>query len=84
MGFQGYYELQKVLKGYLPKNLILAILHLYKNKTELKGIAEKFIEYMAAKGDLNSVYGASVTDICRDEITYNENNEWGHEEPEYE
>ena len=80
----GIKNFRRYMKGYLPKNLILAILHLYKNKTELKGIAEKFIEYMAAKGDLNSVYGASVTDICRDEITYNENNEWGHEEPEYE
>lgn len=80
----GIKNFRRYMKGYLPKNLILAILHLYKNKTELKGIAEKFIEYMAAKGDLNSVYGASVTDICREEITYNENNEWGTVEPEYE
>lgn len=79
----GIRNFRRYYKGYLPKNLILAILHLYKNKTELKGIAEKFLEYMAAKGDLNSVYGASVTDICRDEITY-ENNQWGSLEPEYE
>lgn len=80
----GIKNFRRYLKGYLPKNLILAILHLYKNKTELKGVAEKFIEYMSAKSDLNSVYGACVTDICRDEIIYNDKNEWSHEAPEYE
>lgn len=80
----GIKNFRRYHKGYLPKNLILAILELYKNKTELKGIAEKFLEYMSAKGDLNSVYGASVTDICRDEIIYNANNEWNTIEPEYE
>ena len=80
----GIKNFRRYHKGYLPKNLILAILELYKNKTELKGIAEKFLEYMSAKGDLNSVYGASVTDICRDEIIYNSDNEWSTVEPEYE
>ena len=80
----GIKNFRRYMKGYLPKNLILAILHLYKNKTELKGVEDKYIEYMSAKSDLNSVYGASVTDICRDEIIYSDNNEWGHEEPDYE
>lgn len=79
----GISNFRRYMRGYLPKNLILAILQLYKNKTELKGIVDRFIDYMSAKGDLNSVYGASVTDICRDEIKY-DNDVWGHEEPEYE
>ena len=57
-------------KAYLPKDLILAILELYKNKTELKGVAEKIIEYFVSKGMLNAVYGMSVTDPCKDENIY--------------
>ena len=79
----GIKNFRRYMKGYLPKNLILAILHLYKNKTELKGVTDKFIEYMSAKSDLNSVYGACVTDVCKGEITY-DNNQWGYEEPDYE
>lgn len=80
----GIKNFRRYHKGYLPKNLILAILELYKNKTTLKGVADKFLEYMSAKADLNSVYGASVTDICRDEIIYDKLNEWKTEEPDYE
>ncbi len=72
------------MKGYLPKDFILSILHLYKNKTELKGVAGKEAEYMSSKEDLNSAYGMTVTDICRDEIIYDEDNNWSTEEPDYE
>ena len=62
-------------KGYLPKDLILTILELYKDKTELKGVEEKIVEYLVSKGMINSIYGMCVTDPCRDEILYEEN-EW--------
>ena len=75
--FRRYY------KGYLPKDLILSILHLYKDKTELKGIKGKENEYMHSKSNLNSAYGMMVTDICRNDIIYNEDNEWDYEEPDY-
>lgn len=78
----GVKNFRKYMKGYLPKNLIMAILTLYQKKTELKGVDDKYIEYMQSKADLNSAYGMMVTDICRDEISY-ENNEWGHEAPDY-
>ena len=61
-------------KAYLPKDFVLSILTLYKDKTELKGIESKYMEYMIAKENLNSCYGMCVTDICRDEISYNK--EW--------
>ena len=61
-------------KGYLPKDLIVTILELYKNKTELKGVAEKIVEYLVSKGMINAVYGMCVTDPCRDEIIFDE--EW--------
>ena len=54
-------------KAYLPKDLVLTILELYKNKTELKGVAEKIVEYLVSKGMINAVYGMSVTDPCKDE-----------------
>lgn len=57
-------------KGYLPKDFILTILELYKDKTELKGVKGKEVEYLVSKGMINSCYGMCVTDPCRDENIY--------------
>lgn len=62
-------------KGYLPKPIIESILELYQDKTTLKGVKGKEVEYLLSKGMLNSVYGMTVTDIVKDEIVY-ENDEW--------
>lgn len=62
-------------KGYLPKDFILTILELYKNKTELKGVEGKEVEYLVSKSMINSCYGMCVTDPCRDENIY-ENDLW--------
>ena len=43
-------------RGFLPKELIEAIIKLYKDKTMLKGVIGKEIEYGNAKALLNSVY----------------------------
>lgn len=59
-------------KSYLPKDLVLAILQLYYDKTTLKGVEGKEVEYLNSKERINAVYGMSVTDIVRDEISYNE------------
>lgn len=55
---------------YLPKPIIESVLEFYKGKTELKGIADKVVEYMVKKGMLNSSYGCMVTDPLKDEVTY--------------
>lgn len=62
-------------KGYLPKDFILTILELYKDKTELKGVEGKEVEYLVSKGMINSCYGMCVTDPCRDENIY-EDDSW--------
>ena len=59
-------------KGYLPKPFILSILKMYGDKTTLKGIEEKEYEYLHSKSMLNSSFGMAVTDIVRDEISYND------------
>lgn len=61
-------------KAYLPTDLIKAVLKLYKDKTELKGVAGKEVEYLRSKGMLNAVFGMMVTDILRPDILYGE--EW--------
>lgn len=71
-------------KGYLPTDFIYAVLKLYKDKTELKGVEGKEVEYMNSKEMVNSCYGMMVTDICREEIIYNANDEWHKEQPEIE
>jgi hypothetical protein len=70
-------------KEYLPKEFVDAILTLYEDKTQLKDVEGKEVEYMQAKANLNSLYGMTVTDIVRDEIFYS-NHEWVSESPDLE
>lgn len=57
-------------KGYLPERFIQSILQLYKNKTALKGVEGKEVEYMVSKNMINSSFGMAVTDIVRDDAIY--------------
>ena len=58
-------------RGYLPKDLILAVLKLYEDKTSLKGVIGKEVEYLVSKNMINAAFGMMVTDIIRDEFSYN-------------
>lgn len=67
-------------RGYLPRPLIMSILDLYENKTSLKGVSEKEVEYMVSKNMINAAYGMAVTAIVRDEHVYEEDAGWLKEE----
>ena len=58
-------------KDYLPKEIIKTILQLYKDKTELKGVDGKEVEYLHSKELLNSIYGMCVTSIVHDKVNFN-------------
>ena len=75
--------------GFLPHDFVLSILDLYENKTTLKGVEEKILEYQQSKENVNGCYGMTVTDICREEINYenydlNNCESWNHTTPDYE
>lgn len=57
-------------RGYLPPEIVETILTLYKDKTELKGVKEKEVEYLHSKELLNSIYGMCVTSIVHDKINF--------------
>lgn len=66
------FDCYEYVKQYLPRPFILAILKLYKDKTELKGVEGEEINYMIAKAMLNAMYGMTVTDIVREELYYDD------------
>ena len=69
-------------KRYLNTDFVKCILKFYNDKTKLKGVKDKVIEYLASKGMLNSLYGMLVMDICRDENDYSNTTGWECKEPD--
>lgn len=63
-------------KGYLPKDFIQSILTLYADKTKLKDVPGKEVDYLKSKEWVNAEYGMCVTDICRDTLEYSDGDEW--------
>ena len=57
--------------NYLTKPIIKSVLDLYQDKTVLKGVQGKEVEYLLSKGMLNSIYGMCVTDIVKNNSKYN-------------
>lgn len=57
-------------RDYLPTPFVKALLTLYQQKTELKGVEGKEIEYAVIKENQNSFFGMTVTSPIRDIINY--------------
>lgn len=75
-------DLQRAYKGYLPKAICESILNLYQDKTELKDVAGREVDYLLSKGMLNSIYGMSVTDVVKENALYDDPTEtWDTETP---
>jgi hypothetical protein len=75
------------MKNYLPREFIMATLKLYSEKTKLKGIPSKKIEYQIWKEMLNALFGMCVTDIVHSFYRYypensKEGNMWEEERPQ--
>lgn len=77
----GVSNFRRYKKSYLPTPLVKSILKLYSDKTTLKGVEGKEVEYLKSKEQLNSCYGMMVTDIIRDCYTYIM--EWGLDNPDF-
>lgn len=73
-----FYEWDKIVisnlriyeKDYLPKPFVSAILKLFSDKTQLKGVGGEELNYMISKNMINAAYGMIVTDPVRDELEY--------------
>ena len=68
--------------AYLPKEFVETVLLYYKNKTSLKGVAGREVEYMNSKELVNSIYGCILTDIVRPIFTYDTETGYGSESPD--
>lgn len=69
---ESYYSLY----NYLPKQFYTFILEKYKDKTELKNVEGYEDEYARAKSLFNALFGMSVTNTIRDEVTYDNDLGW--------
>lgn len=69
---ESYYSLYK----YLPEIFINFILEKYKNKTRLKNVEGKEVEYAREKSSFNALYGMAVTNTIRDEVIYDNVSGW--------
>lgn len=67
-----YNKILKSVNYYLPRKFIAFILELYAHKTSYKDVIGKEAIYLAAKQQLNSLYGMMVTDIVPSDYDYTE------------
>lgn len=72
---ESYYSIY----DYLPKQFIEFVLEKYINKTKLKNVEDKEVEYAKSKNLFNSLYGMSVTNMIKDEVYYDNEKDWYEE-----
>ncbi len=73
-------ESYSALYKYLPKLLINFVLDKYIDKTTLKDVEGEEINYARSKSLLNSIYGMTVTNEIRSDVTYDNVKGWEEKE----
>lgn len=64
-------------KDYLPREFIISLLELYKNKCTLKHVEDKQDVYLVSKGMLNALYGMAVTNPIDPDVKFDDElKEW--------
>lgn len=63
-------DLRVARRGMLPDMIIDWIRRLFNDKTQLKGIEGKELEYLLSKGDLNGIYGMMAMDPLRESLEF--------------
>ena len=63
-------------RDYLPREVIMSILELFKNKTTLKGVEDMKDFYTKNKQLLNSIYGMMVTSVIMPFHNYDNDEGW--------
>ena len=89
--FEWFYEYDSIeirtmyryKRGYLPKAIMETMLQLYYDKTMLKGVPGREVDYARAKADLNSLFGMFCMNPIRDKIEYNQDKGWLRSLPNY-
>ena len=69
---ESYYSMYK----YLPEKFYKFILEKYVEKTKLKNVSGREVEYALSKNMFNSLYGMSVTNTIRDEVIFDNDTLW--------
>ena len=69
---------------YLPLPMIMLIIDLYEQKTELKGNADKKREYENIKELINALFGMNLYDINKPDAHLEEDGTWSIEQPDLE
>lgn len=65
--------------NYLPETFIEFVLEKYVNKTKLKGLESKKVEYAKEKNKFNALYGMSVTNMIKDNVYFENDKDWYEE-----
>lgn len=73
---ESYYSMYK----YLPEKFYKFILEKYIEKTKLKNVEGREVEYALSKNMFNSLYGMSVTNTIRDEVVFDNDTLWSENE----
>lgn len=63
-------DIRVARRGSLPDKIIDWIKKLFEDKTQLKGIEGKELEYLLSKGDLNGIYGMMAMDPLRESLEF--------------